>query len=129
MNLYWILFAAIFVAVLMGMMTRGFHNGLVSEIRTLLSICFALALMIGLAGFLETFRKEGLPSAVAGFVLLLIFIIAYKLLSLILSSIKIVVSIPVIKQIDQVLGLFAGLAEGFAILYLLEYLLRHYLLV
>ncbi len=129
MNFYLILFSVCFVAVLMGMMTRGFHNGLASELRTLLSICFSLALMIGLAGFLETFRREGLPSAAAGFVLLLVFILAYKLLSLILSSIKIVVSIPVIKQIDQVLGLFAGLLEGFAILYLLEYLLRHYILV
>ena len=129
MTLYLIIFGLGSVAILMACMTRGFHNGLISELRTLLSVGCALGLMITMAGFVESFREAGLPSLAAGFILLLVFGIAYKLLSLLLSSIKIVVSLPVIRWIDAALGLFAGLLEGFAVLYLLEYLLRHYLLV
>lgn len=129
MESYLILIVLIDLAVMIGMTVHGWRKGfaaLLTEAISLIVSVFVLVMITSVMGLWEAGDSSG---AVFGVVMLILLGICYKLVKMILGSIRILSGLPVIHGVNKILGLVLGFCEGFAILYFLEYILRAYLLV
>ncbi|MBP3217097.1 MAG: CvpA family protein [Lachnospiraceae bacterium] len=128
MNVYFVLFLIIAIAILMGSMTRGFHRGFAREFDNWISMIAAILSLMLIAGIIRDFQNNNFSDLAAGIIMLAVFSVAYKLFHILFSSIGLIARLPLIRIVDKVLGLIMGLISGFTILYVLEYLLRNYIL-
>ena len=125
---YEIILMIIAIAVLMGFMTHGFKKGAAAEISSLFSVLFALLILYLLTTAWNNFMTEHLGAIFSTILMIVIVVLAYKLLHIFFAGINILAKLPVINWLDKGLGFVVGLIEGFVVLYILEYLLIHYLL-
>lgn len=128
MDIYVIGIALFCIIVLLAMMTKGFHQGFVHEITTLISLGAAIFVILLISGIISGFKRGSASNMAIGIILVLIFGVIYRLLKVLLGSINFIADLPLIRWVDSALGLVCGFVEGFALLYLLEYLLRNFLL-
>lgn len=128
MDIYVIGIALFCIIVMLSMMTNGFHKGFAHEVSSLISLAAAIFVILLIAGIIEGYRNGSASNLAIGLLLLVIFGVIYRLIKIFMSSINFIAGLPVIHWLDSILGLAAGLVEGFAILYLLEYLMRNFLL-
>ena len=113
---YEIILMIIAIAVLMGFMTHGFKKGAALLILYLLTTAW------------NNFMTEHLGAIFSTILMIVIVVLAYKLLHIFFAGINILAKLPVINWLDKGLGFVVGIIEGFVVLYILEYLLIHYLL-
>ena len=125
---YEIILMIIAIAVLMGFMTHGFKKGAAAEISSLFSVLFALLILYLLTTAWNNFMTEHLGAIFSTILMIVIVVLAYKLLHIFFAGINILAKLPVINWLDKGLGFVVGIIEGFVVLYILEYLLIHYLL-
>ena len=128
MNIYFVLFIIASIAILMGSMTRGFNHGFAKEFDNWISMIAAILSLMLISGIIRDYQNNNLSDVAAGIIMLIVFSIAYKLFHLLFASIGLIARLPLIRIADKVLGLIMGLISGFTILYVLEYLLRNYIL-
>lgn len=128
MNIYLILIIAAGLILMFACIRRGFRNGLIQEFSTLLSLAGAVALIVLAAGLFLGIEDTKIRTFV-GITLLIILAPATHLILLLIRSLRLIVRLPVISWLDALLGAAAGFLEGFALLYAVEYLLRHFILV
>ena len=85
---------------------------------------------IGLAaGLAANYSKGNVSSALVGILLLVVVASAFGIFHLIFSSIHIFSRLPVIRILDNILGVFGGFVEGAVVLYLADTLLRYFVAV
>lgn len=125
---YEILLILIAIAVLMSLMTHGFHTGAVKNVSILFSLAAAALCLYLLSGIFHDFLNVHLGGLVAGLVMLAVVVMLYRLFHLIFTAIDLIAKLPVIHWLDSALGLVLGLAEGVVVLYLAQYLLENYIL-
>ena len=131
MNIYFFVIIIASVAILLGSMNRGLKKGFANRFDVLVSLVLS-ACIAGLLGNLwKNLRAESTSGGglLAGIVMLLFTVTLFKLFHLVFSGLDLIARLPIIRWLDSAMGLVLGLIEGFVILYLLEYLLRNYLLV
>lgn len=116
------------IAVLVAMMTHGFHSGFAHEISGLVSLIASIFVILLIAGVIQGLRSGKASNLAVGIILLVVFGAIYRIIHIFISSVNFIARLPLINWLDSALGLVAGLLEGFAILYVLEYFLRNYLL-
>ena len=85
------------------------------------AICYNLA-----SGLAANYSSGNVSSALIGIVLLIVVVSAYGIFHFIFSSIHLFARLPVIKTLDNILGVFGGFAEGAVILYLADAILRYF---
>ena len=129
MNIYFWIFCIASVIVLMSCMTTGFQKGLVREFNAWISLLAAVVSVLLLSRIVDSIRIESLSKGAEGIILLGILAGAYKLYKLFFTSLDLIAGLPFIRAIDKALGLVMGLIQGFTLLYLIEYLMRNYLLI
>ncbi len=105
---------------------RGAEQGLVKSLSSVLTllcaaICYNLA-----SGLAANYSSGNVSSALIGIVLLIVVVSAYGIFHFIFSSIHLFARLPVIKTLDNILGVFGGFAEGAVILYLADAILRYF---
>ena len=122
---FWILII-IEILVLGYCIKKGSEKGLVESLSSVLTlICAAICynLASGLAG---NYSSGDISSALIGVVLLIVVVSAYGIFHFLFTSIHIFSRLPVIKSIDNILGVFGGFIEGAVILYLADAILRYF---
>lgn len=122
---FWILII-IEILVLGYCIKKGSEKGLVESLSSVLtlicaSICYNLA-----SGFAANYSSGDISSALIGVVLLIVVVSAYGIFHFLFTSIHIFSRLPVIKSIDNILGVFGGFIEGAVILYLADAILRYF---
>lgn len=127
MNLYFwlILFAS--VIILAKGAIGGFHNGFVKEVEGLAAGFFAVVVLVLISSLVRGGGSSGASSKAIAIALLIVLGILYALFRIILSSLHLFAGLPVIRLLDQVLGLAAGAAKAFLLLYIVDYFLRIWL--
>lgn len=128
MTPYIILILAVDAAVLIGMTVHGAGKGFAEAFSKGISFIAAVVVVVLLSSMVHGYRNGELSNLVIGGLLLVILGTVYKLVHVVLTSIRFLAELPVLKGIDKLLGAVMGFLEGFAILYITEYLLRLYLL-
>ena len=105
---------------------KGSEQGLVQSLNSVLTlicaaVCFNLA-----SGLAANYSSGDVSSALIGILLLIVAVSAYGIFHLIFSSIHIFSRLPVVKILDNILGVFGGFIEGAVVLYLADAILRYF---
>ena len=108
---------------------KGSERGLVQELNTVLTLICAAAIYRLAAGLAANYSKGNVSSALIGILLLIVVASAFGIFHLIFSSIHIFSRLPVIRVLDNILGVFGGFIEGAVVLYLADTLLRYFVAV
>lgn len=127
MNLYSLIIVGIALAILIGCMTNGYNKGFSSMLLSAVSLIAALAAVLLIAGMVR--ENGGSTGVLTGILLLIVLRVIYRIIKALLKSLHMFSRLPVLRWADSLLGLVLGLFEGFAYLYLIEYVLRYYVLV
>ena len=128
MNIYFFIFLIAAIVIMMACMTHGFNDGFARELETWLSLLAAIFCIRILTGIVTSFQSSELSGLLRGIVILIIFAGVYKIFKILFGTINIIAELPIIRIADRVLGMFMGMLTGFTILYVIEYLLRNYIL-
>lgn len=129
MNFYFVVMAIGAVCILLHMMTRGFGKGFTEEAQNLFSIGAAFLSLHLLTAVLSDYMNRHFTGLVSGLIILAIVGILYRVFRILFGAVNIIAKLPILSWINKALGLFIGLAEGFLILYIIEILIRKYLLM
>lgn len=128
MNVYIILILLVDILVMIGMTVHGVHKGFAHLFSRVISLVIAIIVVIQLSGIVNGYEKGSGSSILIGILMLIILGVVYKIIRVILGSLKFLSKLPVLSGADKVFGAVLGFFEGFAVLYIVEYLLRMYLL-
>ena len=122
---FWILII-IEILILGYCINKGSEKGLVESLSSVLTlICAAICYNLA-SGLAANYSSGDISSALIGVVLLIVVVSAYGIFHFLFSSIHIFSRLPVIKSIDNILGVFGGFIEGAVILYLADAILRYF---
>ena len=117
------IFAIIVFLLFIWRIRRGFHNGIMQEIVTILSGVVSLV-SVTLVFFAVTSYREKAPGVFALCVIGLVVLgIVFKLCSLIFRPILSLSNISVIGGVDKVMGAVMGAVEAAALSYFIYYIL------
>ena len=108
---------------------NGSERGLIQELNTVLTLICATACYRLAAGLAANYSKGNVSSALVGILLLVVVASAFGIFHLIFSSIHIFSRLPVIRILDNILGVFGGFVEGAVVLYMADTLLRYFVAV
>ena len=103
--------------LLLGGGIKGYKHGMIQELSSVISLVLALTaigmFLVAAQGYLnhETIR------IVLGIVCMTIAVLVYKIVDFILSSLKVISSLPVFKGVDKLLGFGVGAMEAVLIIW------------
>lgn len=104
--------------LLIGGGIKGYKRGLVEELNTaialILALLAALMFIVAVKGYLD---HKTLRIAL-GIICLTVVVLVYKIVDFILSTLKIISSIPVIRGVNKLAGLGAGLLEALLLIWI-----------
>lgn len=124
MDIYTLALYAVIILILVWRVKSGFKKGLVAEIKTTFSIIIAFAAGYVIKQGVENFLAEEYGKLIALLAVLLIILLLYKIVHFLFDVTKLFVNLPVIKGIDKILGIAAGIVEAVFIIFILIELLR-----
>lgn len=108
---------------------KGSEQGLIQSLNTVLTlICAAVCYNLA-AGLAANYSSGDISSALIGILLLVVVVCAFGLFHLLFASMHIFSRLPVIRILDNILGVFGGFIEGAVVLYLADSILRYFVMV
>ena len=125
---FWVLI--IIGVIIWGYFTKkGSEQGLIQSLNTVLTlICAAVCYNLA-AGLAANYSSGDISSALIGILLLVVVVCAFGLFHLLFASMHIFSRLPVIRILDNILGVFGGFIEGAVVLYLADSILRYFVMV
>ena len=127
LNLYFWLIIFISIIILIFGAVRGYRNGFVAELEGLVALILALVSLIIISGLVRGSAGNGISTKALAIALLIVIGALYSLCRIIFGSLKLFAGLPVIKFVDEVLGLIAGAAKAFMLLYVVDYIVKIWL--
>ena len=127
MNLYFWLILFLSIVFLAYGAFRGYKNGFVKEVEGLVAIVFSVVCLVLVSGLTRGAIGENISSKALAIALLIVIGALYSLCRIIFSSLKLFAGLPVIRILDQLLGLFAGGAKVFMLLYVVDHIAKIWL--
>lgn len=115
MNITLIIVFAIFILT----MVHGYKRGMTKEISGLVSWAVTLFVMSLVIMLYTSFRANEGKNMVVTIIILVAVALVNGIVRLFLKPIKLVAKLPILKFLDQLLGIIIGLAEGFLIVWLM----------
>ena len=122
---YWVLIV-IGILVWGYCIKKGSERGLIQELNAVLTLICATAVHNLASGLAANYSSGNVSSALIGLLLLVVVVSAYGIFHMLFSSIHLFSRLPVIRIVDNVLGVFGGFLEGAVVLYIADTLLRYF---
>lgn len=91
---------------------KGFRHGMVEELNKAVALILALAAIAMFVVAAKSYMEHETLRTILGIVCMTIAILVYKIVDFILSSLKIISLIPVIRGVNKLLGFGVGVAES-----------------
>lgn len=113
---------------MIGMTVHGAHKGFAHLLSQVIALIAAIAVVIQLSGIQNGYKEGNGTGILVGILMLILLGVVYKIIRVILGSLKFLSKLPILSGADKVLGAVLGFLEGFAVLYMAEYILRMYIL-
>lgn len=116
----------IIVLIFLWRIVAGFKKGMVQELISLIASIaagFCLLLILGAVGSYMDREMGRLAQMIA---VLAAVCVVYRLVSLLLTSLKLVTHLPVIKGFDKILGAIVGFGEASVIVGFLVYFVKNW---
>lgn len=108
----------IVILLLLGGAIKGYQNGIVKEVSTLIGLIGALAAGMAIITALKHYQTQNTVNVVIAVICLIVILLAYKIIDFVLASLKMLSKIPVISWINKLLGGAAGIGEGILIVWI-----------
>lgn len=105
--------------LLVGGGIKGYKRGMIEEINTVIALVIALIVIGMFVVAVKGYMDHETMRTVLGVVCLTIAVLVYKITDFILSSLKIISIIPVIRGINKLLGFGVGVIEAVLLIWAL----------
>lgn len=115
MNITLIIVLVIFILTIV----HGYKKGMTKEISGLVSWAVTLFVMSLIIMLYTSFRANEGKNMVVTIIILVAVALVNGVIRLFLKPIKLVAKLPILKFLDQLLGIVIGVAEGFLIVWLM----------
>lgn len=109
----------IVLLLLIGGGVKGYKRGMVEEVNTVLALVFALAAIAMFIVAAQGYMEHETLRAILGIVCMTVAILVYKIADFILSSLKLISSVPVLRGVNKLLGLGVGTLESVLLIWAL----------
>ena len=116
----------IIVLIFIWRIAVGFKRGMVKEIVSLIATAVGGICIILILSAINSYMDQEIGQLVQVIVALLIICIGYRLAHLLLTSVELVVKLPILKGLDKILGAVIGLVEAGVIVGILVYVLKNW---
>lgn len=127
MNLYFWLIIAISVIILAAGAFIGGHRGLVKELEGLVAAVCATVALVLVGSLARGNMTENISTKALAIALLIILGLLYSVCRIVFASLRLFAGLPVIRYLDGILGMAAGVLKAYLILYVVFYLLKIWL--
>ena len=104
--------------ILIGGGVKGYKKGLVEELNTAIALILALLAAATFIVAVKGYMDHKTLRAILGIVCLTVTVLVYKIADFILSTLKMVSSIPVVRGINKLTGFGAGVLEGILLIWI-----------
>lgn len=102
----------IIVLIFIWRITAGFKKGMVREIISLVAMAAAGFCMLLILGAIESYINKEIGQLIQFVLVLIAVCLAYRLISILFTSFKLISKLPVIKGLDKLLGAVVGFVES-----------------
>lgn len=114
----------IIVLIFIWRITAGFKKGMVQEIISLVAMAAAGFCMMLILGVIESYLNKEIGQMIQFVLVLIAVCLAYRLISILFTSFKLISKLPVIKGIDKLLGAVVGFVESGILVGVLVYYIK-----
>lgn len=104
--------------LLIGGGVKGYKRGLVEELNTAIALVLALLAALMFIVAVKGYMDHKTLRTVLGIICLTVVVLVYKIVDFILSTLKIISSIPVIRGVNKLAGLGAGALEALLLIWI-----------
>jgi uncharacterized membrane protein required for colicin V production len=101
----------ILVVVAVWRMWMGFRNGLIDEMNRVISLAAALFVLALAVMIIYGFMEENTKNIITAVIALVVTGLAFRLINIVIKSLKALVKLPIINLLNGILGAAAGFAE------------------
>ena len=115
---------ALYVCVILGAMIRGFQKGFLNIIDAVLSMVAAAFTVLQILRAIEGWQDKEIPQLIRAVALLIVLGLLYRIFHMLFGAVHLLAKLPLLRETDKVLGIFAGAAEGIALVYALSKILQ-----
>ena len=115
---------ALYVCVILGAMIRGFKKGFLNIIDAVLSMVAAAFTVLQILRAIEGWQDKEIPQLIRAVALLIVLGLLYRIFHMLFGAVHLLAKLPLLRETDKVLGIFAGAAEGIALVYALSKILQ-----
>ncbi|MCI8946584.1 MAG: CvpA family protein [Lachnospiraceae bacterium] len=98
--------------LLIGGGAKGYKRGMVEEVNTVLALVLALAAIAMFVVAAQGYMEHETLRTILGIVCMTVAILVYKIADFILSSLKLISSVPVLRGVNKLLGFGVGVLES-----------------
>ena len=98
--------------LLFGGVVKGYNRGMVEEVNTVLALVLALAAIAMFVVAAQGYMEHETLRTILGIVCMTVAILVYKIADFILSSLKLISSVPVLRGVNKLLGFGVGVLES-----------------
>ena len=107
-------------------MAVGFKRGIVKEFISLVAMAVAGVCVMLILSAVGSYMDKEIGNVIQMVVVLAVVCIVYRIVSVLLTSLKLIAKLPVIKWLDKILGLVLGFVEAAIIVAMLVHLLKNW---
>ena len=107
-------------------MTVGFKRGIVKEFISLVAMAVAGVCVMLILSAVGSYMDKEIGNVIQMVVVLAVVCIVYRIVSVLLTSLKLIAKLPIIKWLDKILGLVLGFVEAAIIVAMLVHLLKNW---
>lgn len=129
MNIYTIILYLLVIVIICFRIRNGFKKGFVKELADTISLVIAVLVGRMLVSSYHAFVSERLGEAISGVLLIGLIFAFYRLLKILIATLKLFSHLPVIKGVDKFLGIFAGAFEGYFIVLLFIKIIKEWIII
>ena len=104
--------------ILIGGGLKGYKRGFVEELNTAVALVMALIAAVMFIVAVKGYMDHATLRTILGIVCLTVVVLVYKIVDFVLSTLKIISSIPVIRGVDKLAGFGAGILEAVVLIWI-----------
>lgn len=123
-NIFTIACYILVILIFIWRIRSGYKKGLTAELNNMFSIIIAIAAGFVIKNGVEAYLDGRIGTLLSKIAVLGLIFVIQRIINFILKTIKIFAKLPIIRGLDKILGIAAGLLEAIAIVMFLVYAVK-----
>ena len=124
--MYYYIALIIIALIFIWRMVAGFKKGIAKEFISLVAMAVAGICVMLILSAVGSYMNREIGKVIQMVAVLAVVCIVYRIVSILLTSVKLIANLPIIKGIDKILGIVMGFAEAGIIVMLLVHFMKNW---